>query len=225
MVRPNFIPRTLRGVGGIRLFDLPGVVYPKEMLVVKPGFNRKDGRPYPYVPGWGLTSREAAALLGSTPSATRTWLHRRKVPYRIVGVEGQSLRMYWRKDRVLALARERNPIARQCPDTLILTDEARSILNVGRSTLMRYEQKGRLRVVRMRAPSNKGLRLHSFYERAEVEQLAKHLATTRAKESELNLLRRKHCPAPPAKPIDTTGPLPLPRKRHARHRPTQKSAK
>lgn len=220
MVRPNYIPRTLRGVGGVRLFNIPGVIYPKEILTTKPGFNRKDGRPYRYVPGWGLTSREAAAILGSTPSASRTWLHRRKVPFRIVGEEGQSLRMYWRKDRVLALARERRPIAQKCPESLISTEEACSILSVGRSTLMRYEQKGRLRVRRMRAPSNKGLRLHSFYERTEVEQLAKHLATTRAKESELNLLRRKSCPSPPPAPISSAvGAPPLPRKRRTRQRP------
>lgn len=194
MVRPNFIPRTLRGVGGVRLFDIPGVVYPKEMLVTKAGLNQKDGKPYREAPGWGITSREAANILGCTPASARSWLHRRKVPFRIVGEKGQTLRLFWRKEKVLALAAKRLPVVKKCPSTLITSVEALKILRVGRSSLHRYQEKGQLQVMKVRKPSSKGLRKCSYFDRNEVEKLAGYLSALREKEAELDLLRRARRP-------------------------------
>lgn len=198
MVRPNFIPRNRRGVGGIRLFDIPGVIYPKEVLVPKPGLNHKDGRPYREVPCWGITSREAATMLGCSPAAARTWLHRRKVPYRIVGEEGQTLRIFWRKERVMSLAETRLPIVHECPEPLISAVEAMRILHVGRSTLHRYQERGLLKVAKVRHPSDKGVRKCNYFVRKEVEQYAKHLEAVREKEAELDHIRtdtRAHSPS------------------------------
>lgn len=211
MVKPNFIPRTLRGVGGVRLFNIPGVIYPKEVLVTKEGFDRKSGRPYKLVPGWGLTSREAATMLGSTPPAARAWLHRRKVPFRIVSEAGKVMRLYWRKDRVEALAGSRNPVLRQRPDSYITTLEARRILCVGRSSLHRYQKNGKLTVTKVRIPSNKGLRLCSYFDRSEVEKLASMLNRVRLKEEELRRLRDSSSPSPadsPSKPARTKNKKP-----------------
>ena len=75
MVKPNFIPRNLRGVGGIRLFDLPGVFYPREVLVTKAGLDHKSGLPYKEPPiHWGITTGQAADILGLSASATRSLL-------------------------------------------------------------------------------------------------------------------------------------------------------
>lgn len=216
MVRPNFIPRTLRGVGGIRLFDIPGVTYPKEILITKAGMNRRNGRPYREIPGWGVTSREAAALLGCTPSSARTWLHRRKVPFRLVGEEGQALRIYWRKERVVALAENRLPIVQSCPASLIPSSEALRILHIGRSSLHRYQERGLLSVMQMRRPSHKGLRKCSYYKREEVEDLAKRLNFVRSKEKELFHFR-DDSPPPPASPLP-----PRTRKRPSSRPPTRK---
>lgn len=219
MIKPNIIPRTLRGIGGIRLFDLPGVIYPKEVLVAKPGFNRKDGRPYKYTPGWGLTTRESAKLLGTTPSAARSWLHRRNVPYRIVGETGGILRLYWQKARVQTLANARLPIAPiKFPKNLISAEETRRRLQVARSTLARYEKNGRLRVVRMRARTSKGLRSRTFYHLTEVEHLADYLKASRQLEQKLLLLFNK-------KTLNPTSPArkhALAPKRHALTTPTPK---
>lgn len=219
MVRPNFIPRTLRGVGGVRLYDIPGVTYPKEVLVIKAGFNHKDGQPYPHVPGWGVTSREAAQLLGNSPSAARTWLHRRKVPFRFVDEGGQTLRLYWRKDRVEELAKQRLPIIKTCPSTLITASEARRILHIGRSSLHRYQEKGRVKAYKVRKPSGKGLRTCSYFDRDEIQHLAKHLGILREKETELQQLRsQSSTPPPPSRPpyptTDTPPDEPEPDKFH-----------
>lgn len=212
MVRPNFIPRTRRGVGGIRLFDIPGVIYPKEVLVPKPGLNHKDGLPYREAPCWGITSREAATMLGCSPAAARTWLHRRKVPYRIVGEEGQTLRIFWRKERVMSLAEKRLPIIHKCPARLISAMEALSILHVGRSSLHRYQERGLLSVVKVRHPSDKGLRKCSYFVRKEVEQLAEHLAVMREKEAELSRIRSKSRPNPSTARRTSKSAAPSPRK-------------
>lgn len=198
MVRPNFIPRTLRGVGGVRLFDIPGVIYPKDILVTKAGLNRKNGLPYTEPPPWGITSREAASILGCTPSSARTWLHRRKVPYRIVSEKGQTIRLFWRKERVVALAEQRLPVVKKCPTSLITSREALCILHVGRSSLHRYQERGQLRVVKVRYPSAKGLRKCSYFNRSDVERLAKYLEAMREKEEELRLLRRHERRAAPS---------------------------
>ena len=196
MVKPHFIPRTLKGVGGIRLFDIPGVVYPKEMLITKVGLNHKNGRPYKEAPvSWGIPTSEAAAILHCTPSAARTWLHRRKVPFRIVGEEGQSLRLFWRKERVQALAEERLPVLEQRSVEMIDSVEAQRILGVGRSTLYRYERRGQLSVTKVRKPSPRGLRTCSYYHRTEVERLAQYLHSMRAKEAEMRSFRQVNRPS------------------------------
>ena len=211
MVRPNILPRTLRGVGGVRLFDIPGVVYPKEMLVTKTGLDRRNGQPYRESQGWGFSSREAAAMLGCTPASARTWLHRRKVPYRIVGREGQAQRLFWRKDKVQALADNRLPIVQSFPSTYISSDEALRILQVGRSTLQRLQERGQLKVIKVRCPSAKGLRKCSYYHRDEVERLAEYLNIMRRKEEEIKRIRCKcYHTQPPLAPISSSL---LPRRR------------
>ena len=186
------------------MFDIPGVIYPREMLIAKAGFNRKSGRPYKDVPGWGISSREAAKLLGNTPSAARAWLHRHKVPYRIVGENGQMLRLLWRKKNVELLAHRRLPILRDIVAPLISSAEARKILCVVPSTLHRYQQKGRLNVLKVRIPTMRGLRKCSYFNRAEVERLAKYLSRMRKKESEIRSLRRSSRPLSHIRPRPKT---------------------
>ena len=195
MLRPNFIPRTLLGVGGARLFNIPGVVYPKEMLITKAGFNHKDGKPYTDPPlHWGITTNEAARLLGSTPSAARSWLHRHKIPFRIVCEEGQVMRLFWRKQSVLKHANMRLPVLSQRSEELVDSAETLRILGVGRSTLYRYEQRGQLNVVKVRISTSRGMRTCSFYKRAEVEHLADYITILRSKEADISCFRHRHRP-------------------------------
>ena len=186
MIKKQNLSRTLLGVGGARLFNLPGVIYPKEMLITKVGLNQRSGKPY-RVPqsNWGVTSNEAAKLLHCTPSAARSLLHRHRVPFRIVGAEGQSLRFFWNKKRVQALVAQRLPIAIKSSLTLIDAAEAQRILGVGRSTLYRYERRGKLNVTKVRCPSPKGLHPCTLYIREDVERLAQYLHSLRPKQQDI----------------------------------------
>lgn len=182
---------------------------------MKTGLNHKDGRPYREAPpGWGLTSREAANLLGCTPASARTWLHRRKVPYRIVCEAGQTLRIFWRKDKVLSLAENRLPVVSNCPSSFISAVDALSILHVGRSSLHRYQERGQLSVFKVRYPSGKGLRQCSYFKRDEVEKLAKSLELMRRKEAQLRRMRRNTLLNPPAESSAIDHSIPRIRKRN-----------
>ncbi|MCQ2365016.1 MAG: hypothetical protein MJ051_05635 [Akkermansia sp.] len=188
MVKPNFIPRTLIGVGGVRLFDLPGVVYPKEMLRPARGMNRGNGKPYNKIPEWGIDTAEAAGLLRSSRSSARAVLHRHKVAYRLVSVQGGPPRLYWRRSQVEALAARRVPMVKGCPKRMVDSVTAREMLGIGRSTLYRYVQKKLLHERQVRLVTPKGTRLKAYYLRAEVAKLAARMRAIRARERELQRL-------------------------------------
>ncbi len=190
MVKPNFIPRTLRGVGGVKLFDLPGVIYPQEVLRVKPGMNRKNGKPYTEPPPWGISTREASVILGCTPAAARLSLHKHHVTYRLVSQPGHPMSLYWKKDQVLKLAQSRLPLIRQQPPKLITSAEALHILGVGRSSLHRYAMRGRLHVTQVRFMSSRGARRRTYFQRAEVVRLAHHLRALRKQAEQLRRMER-----------------------------------
>lgn len=212
MVKPHFIPRTLRGVGGVKLFNIPGVVYPKEILRVKEGLDKKSGRPYASPPvGWGVTTTQAARMLGSSVSAARAWLHRHRVPYRIVCEEKQSTRLFWHKKRIETLMQKRLPILKQRPAEMLSSAEALHSLGVGRSTLYRYEKRGLLSVTKVRKPSAYGMRPACYYKRAEVEKLRQYLSAIRSNEAKMSTYRTTHRPSqrPPQPPCSTPqNPLP-----------------
>ena len=97
MVRHHDIPRTLRGVGGIRLIDHPGVHYPQHILNAPPGMNKRTGLPYELPPEGSVSTAEAARLLGISISTARGLLHRRGVNFCIVKHSSGQLRVYWRR--------------------------------------------------------------------------------------------------------------------------------
>ncbi len=189
MVRPNFIPRTLIGVGGVRLFNIPGVIYPEEMLKRHAGVKKKDGKPFHSVPSWGITTKEAARILGCSPSAARVTLHKNKVHYRIVSSE-QSRRLYWRKSQVEKIRNDRLPEMREENHKLVNSQEAVKILGVARSSLQRYVQRGKLRAINVRyvIPNGGGARHRTYYERAAVLKLAYRLEAMRRHAAELDRL-------------------------------------
>lgn len=188
MVKPNYIPRTLVGVGGVRLFDIPGVVYPKEMLRPARGMNRGNGKPYDKVPSWGIDTATAAGMLHSSRSSARAVLHRHKVGYRLVAVEGGPPRLYWRRSQVEALAARRGPLVKQCPSRMVDSVTARTMLGVGRSTLYRYVHRRLLHEKQVRLVTPRGTRVKAYYLRSEVAKLAARMRAIRARQQELTRL-------------------------------------
>ncbi len=188
MVQPNFIPRTLRGVGGVRLIDFPGVVYPPEMLRVSEGRNRSNGQPYAERPAWGISSREAAALLHCSESAARIALHKKRVRCHQVREPGASTCLYWDRRQVEKVAGARLPIHAQAPSKMVDSQTAAEMLGVGRSSLYRYSKKKWLHPVRVRLQTPSGLRIHVYYKRDEIIKLKLRLGALHMRLAEMRRL-------------------------------------
>ncbi len=188
MVQPNFIPRTLKGVGGVRLIDFPGVVYPPEML--RSGESRKPnpGQTYTERPVWGISSREAAALLRCSESAARIFLHKKHVRCCMVREPGGICGLYWDRKVVQKIARTRLPVHDSVPDKLIDSRTAADLLEVGRSSLYRYSKRKWLHPVRLRLQTPSGPRLHVYYRRDEVIKLKLHLRALHMRLAEMQRL-------------------------------------
>lgn len=189
MVRPNYIPRTLKGVGGVRLFNIPGVIYPEEILKTGKGLNPKTGQAFKTPPPWGISTHKAAKMLNCTPAGARLWLHKHNVRFQIVAAEGKPPGIYWSKKQVQAFCDKRLPLVKCQPKKTISAQQATSILKISRSSLYRYVHKNRLREVQVRMVTDKGTRKMAFYVKAEVKKLAAWLHAVRRHEVEAQQLR------------------------------------
>ena len=65
--RAGQLPRTLIGVNGVRLINIPGVYYPPHMLTEKTQRERHLPVILSKPPAWAISSRQAAEILGCTP--------------------------------------------------------------------------------------------------------------------------------------------------------------
>ncbi len=189
MVQPNYIPRTLRGVGGVRLINLPGVVYPPEMLRAPESCDQKKKEAiHTQRPEWGISSRKAAELLHCSESAARIALHKKRVRCRVVREPGISACIYWDRKQVEKIAAARLPILESVPPRMVDSQTAASILQVGRSSLYRYSMKRWLHPVRLRLCTPSGLRVHVFYRRDEVMKLKLRLSALHMRMAEMRQL-------------------------------------
>lgn len=172
--RAGHIPRTLEGVGGVKLYDIPGVKYPTSMLAESS--QRKLGRTLLLnkAPSWSISARQAAAILGCLPSSARDLMHRANVRYCRVYDGTCPPRTYWDRNRVMSLARQRRPVINHKSPRLLTAAEAVEILGVSRNTLSRYVRSGALQQFRLRVRGTSGARLGCFYLRNEVEDLCMH---------------------------------------------------
>lgn len=161
--------RTLQGVGGVKLWNIKGVTYPKEMLASeqKKLPQRRDTPPK----GW-ITAKEAAAILGTkTPSAARAYLQNHKVRRVIVPQKGGPPRNFYNPKTVQKLAAQRPPKA-QAPEGWVDSVTARKLIKVGRSTLYRYVARGSLTEMKVRHEGYPRLNEKCFYPLEEVTALA-----------------------------------------------------
>lgn len=172
----------------MRLYDLPGVVYPESVLRARAGYRRGSGEAYRAAPEWGISTRQAARVLGCSEAAARNYLHRHRVPFRAVVEPGRPCINYWRRSCVLALVKQRGEIVKRCPARMMDAARAMRELGVGRSTLQRYVRGGMLRQVKLRVLTPRGLKSRAFFMRAQVRMLAAHMRAVRVKEAEWRAL-------------------------------------
>lgn len=191
LLGPHSLPRTLQGVGGARLIDMPGVRYPEAMLHARRGSDENSGKAYALPPAWGMSSRQAADALGLSVRTARALLNRHKARYRLVFQQGRPACLYWEKSVVKRLLASRMPLVRKIPAKLCSAAEACCILMVARSTLFRYVKQGVLQEYKIRYATKSGVRLLSHYLRADVRRLAARRNAVRVRASSLQMERLK----------------------------------
>lgn len=169
--RAGYIPRTLVGAGGVRLYDIPGVIYPDYMLTDKKKQERGGCVILSAPPSWAIPTREAARILGCNPSSARELLHRKRVRFCRVAIGPCPPTAYWDKGAVRRLAKKRRPVISELPERLVSTTEAAHELQISRNTLCRYARAGYLQKIRLRTRKEDGARLRNYFLRGEVETL------------------------------------------------------
>lgn len=185
MIGPQFLPRTLRGVGGARLIDMPGVIYPEDMLHGPRGSDTMSGRAHSVPPEWGISTRQAADMLGVSVRTVRALLNRHKARYCLVSQPKGSACMYWEKKVISRLLANRAPLVQKIPEKLCSAKEACCLLEIARSSLFRYVKQGVLREYKIRHASDTGVRQQAYYLRADVRRLAARRNAARARASAL----------------------------------------
>ena len=167
------LPRPLVGLGGRRFYNIPGVIYPKEVLTLKPGHDPKTGRAYTKAPDWAISTVAAARLMHCTAAAARLRLHRLRTRYCVVHPKGEPQQLYWSRRQVKRWVARALPIAQESSEgTYITTAEAMKQLGVTRTSLSRYVERGLLHVQKRRIPTDCGLRTSMMFLATEIDQLA-----------------------------------------------------
>ena len=192
MLSPRLLPRTLRGVGGIRLIDMPGIRYPDAVLHGPKGSDGVNGRAHTEPPRWGVSSRQAAEMLGVSPRTARALLNHNKARFQLVAQKGTSACLYWDRRVVQRLVAKRLPLVKKIPDKLCSSREACYILMIARSTLLRYVKMKLLKEYTIRHVTATGVRCVSYYLRADVRKLAakRNAARVRAEEARRERMHR-----------------------------------
>ncbi len=173
MLEANNHQRTLRGVAGKRFYDIPGVVYPKEEITLRPGYSEETGSPFTSPPSWGITTKEAAVILGNGLTATRALLSKSKVRFQWVSRRSGTPLIYWNKKSVERLAKQRLPTlcSRADAQRYLSIGEAASIAEVGHSTIQRAVRAGQLPVLVVRViVDGRGARKRCFFRRSELQK-------------------------------------------------------
>lgn len=169
--RANYIPRTLIGANGVRLYDIPGVTYPDKMLSNSSQHVNVDQGGAPV---WGITTREAAKILNCSESSARIFLRDKEVRCSRLENSYGLVIVYWDREQVHALASARIPYVKTAPRRLMSSAEAMAYLNIStRYALRSYAKAGLLREVQLRMRSRTGIRTYRFYPRAQVYRLAR----------------------------------------------------
>lgn len=177
MVRRNVIPRRLIGARGVRLFDIQGLVYPDEVLHERPQEQTVN-----QAPAWGISTVEAAMVLGCRPSSARCKLSRFGVRKIKVTRAGKPPILYWHKQQVEDIAAAQPREVRRIPDRYLDAHAVAALLEVSRSTLFRYVKSGVLKAYSVRHRANQGIRLKHFFLRDDVRRLRYHLNALRHKQ-------------------------------------------
>lgn len=188
-VRRNGIPRSLIGAGGVRLYDIPGVIYPREMLRREPNARAQvepekevideDCEILPRPPIWGMPTAEVARQMGCSIGAARMRMQRHGVQRVMVRITGGAICSYWRREQVRNIIGKRNKDVEAMPSCYLSATATAHLLQLSRSSLARYEKLGKLKPVRVMFRTGEFKCIKSYYLRSEVRRLSYHLNSIR----------------------------------------------
>lgn len=165
------IPRTLIGVGGIRLINLPGVRYPEAVLKSTPGMDKRTGKPYRRPPNGAITTRRAAQLMQRSLSSTYNYLKKKHVKSYNVLMSDKKVRIYWDYAEIMQLEQQLPKTELHVPKELVQAKDALMILGIVRSTLYRYVISGKIREIKRRIMTTRGYRHQSLFLKSEIMKL------------------------------------------------------
>lgn len=180
------IPRTLRGLGGVRLFDIPGVIYPKHVLQAEEGMDPRTGKPYNHPPCGTITTCEVAKMMKCSCSAARQCLKKNKVSRFQVQMPHVRLRFYWKKDEVKRLLDKRVPLLSEVPAQMMVSREVCEVLGISRASVYRYVRAGLLEEIKSRILMERGQRSIALYRRSQVKRLMLKLRNLRCSPAPLD---------------------------------------
>ena len=182
-VRRNEIPRSLIGAGGVRLYDIPGVIYPREMLNLEPAPQEEvaedDCEILERPPIWGMPTAEVARQMGCSIGAARMRLQRCGVDQVKVRKGNGSLCSYWRREQVRQIIGTRGEDVESMPSCYLTATAAAHLLQLSRSSLTRYEKLGKLKAVRVMFRTGGYKCVKSYYLRSDIRRLLYHLNSGR----------------------------------------------
>lgn len=172
MVSPAWLPRTLKGLGGIRLINVPGVKFPDTAFRADKGMNPQTGKPFDYPLHDTISTHEAARILGRSINSAHMLLRKKDIPFCLVRHNGSGRTVfYWDREAVKQLLRGLPPVQKHLPATLVKAADALLILGIVRSTLYRYVASGKLSEIRRRVMTTRGYRHQCLYLKSEVMKL------------------------------------------------------
>lgn len=172
MVSPAWLPRTLKGLGGIRLINVPGVKFPDTAFRADKGMNPQTGKPFAHPPHDTVSTLEASRILGRGISSSHALMRKKGIPFYFVHCPGSGRPLlYWDREAVKRLLRGLPPVQKHLPPTLVKAGDALLMLGVVRSTLYRYVVSGKLTEIRRRVMTARGYRHQCLYLKSEVMKL------------------------------------------------------
>lgn len=137
------------------------------------GFSRKKSCVKDVAPKGWLSSREVAKLNGCTVRAVRSFLHKKQVRNAMVKQGAGAACLYWEREGVMRALGKLPELKRRIPTGWCCAYEACDILNVARSSLSRYVEKGLLDTMKVRIKTSSGVRPVSVFWRSQVRGLKK----------------------------------------------------
>lgn len=171
--------KTFIGADGREYINNPNLSFPLHVKVRRKGTDPKSGQPYSGVTKAFVETASVASRLRCSASATRQYLYRHGVRFRVIRKSTGSLCICWHQKDVDKVLSNREPICQRIPEGFVSMADAIRILGVVRSYVFRLAKKGLLKEYRCRMKTARGFRIRCFYHLADLDHVKRHVLQKR----------------------------------------------